>query len=134
MPGLIDRKLGAVGQADRRKEPPALVGDIPRYFDSLAPQLGEGGLDVVTHEIELVMALTLDWMNSQLGRGQGEDEPACARVCRRHAKYVCEERTHLLRFRGVHDRMYSSDHAAILAAGDRAQAATAAGGGIGLQE
>jgi hypothetical protein len=54
------------------QEPPALIGDISCYFDSLAYQLGEGGLDIVTHEVELVMALTLNWMNSKLGRGRAK--------------------------------------------------------------
>jgi hypothetical protein len=67
VPGLIDRKLRAVWQAYRREKPPSLVRDIPCHFDSFAPQFGEGGLDVVTHEIELVMALTVNWMNCKLG-------------------------------------------------------------------
>ena len=116
MPGLIDGQLRAVWQADCRKKPPALIGDIPCHFGSPAPQLGESGLDVVTHEVELVMALTVSWMNSELGRGQSENKPASPRVCRRHAEYVCEERTDLLSFRGEDDCMQSSNHSAILAA------------------
>ena len=116
MPGLIDGKLRAVRQADCRKKPPALVGDISCHLGSLAPQFGEGGLDIVTHEVKLVMTVTVSWMNRELGRRQSEDEPASARVDRRHAEYVREERTDLLSFGGEHDRMHSGDHAAILAA------------------
>jgi hypothetical protein len=114
MPGLINGKLGAVRQADRRKRPPALIRDVTCHFDSLAPQLGQGGLNVVTHEVELVTACTVSWVNGKLGRGQSENEPASARVGRRHAQYVCEERTHLLGIRGKHDGMYARDHTAIL--------------------
>ena len=117
MPGLVNGKLRAVRQADCCEKPPALIGDIPGHFGSLAFQLGEGGLNVVTHEVELVMARTVSRVNSKLGRGQSENEPASARVYRRHAYHVCEERADLLSFRRKHDRMYSGDHAAIVAAG-----------------
>jgi hypothetical protein len=116
VPGLIDRKLRAVWQADCRKEPPTLIGDISCHLDALAPQFGEGGLDVITHEVELVPALAVSWMNRELGRGQSEDEPASSRVCRRHAEHAGEERADLLSFRGEDDCMHTSDHAAILAA------------------
>jgi hypothetical protein len=70
--GLIKGKLGTVWQADCSKKPPTLIGDIPGHFDSLASQLGEGGLDVVAHEIELVMALAVSWMSRKLGRGRAQ--------------------------------------------------------------
>jgi len=116
MPGLVDGELRAVWQADCREKPPALIGDIPGHFDALAPQLGEGDLNVVTHEVQLVMAGAVSWVNGKLGRGQSENEPASARVGRRHAHDVCKERADLLSFRREHDRVYSVDHGAILAA------------------
>jgi hypothetical protein len=116
MPGLIDGKLRAIWQADCGKTPPALIGDIPRHFGSLSPQLSEGGLNVVTHEVELVMACIVSRVHGKLGRGQSENEPASARIYRRHAHDVCQECADLPSFRGEHDRMYSGDHAAILAA------------------
>jgi len=116
MPGLVNGKFRAIRQADRGQQPPALIGDIPRHFGSLAPQLGQGGQDVVAHEVELVMALAVSGMNSELGRGQGENEPASARVRRRHAEHVSEERTDLLGLRGEHDGVHSGYHAAILTA------------------
>lgn len=78
MPGLIDGKLRAVWQADRCEEPPALIGDIPGHFGSVAPQLGEGSLNVVTHEVELVMARAVSWADGKPGRGQSENQPASA--------------------------------------------------------
>jgi hypothetical protein len=114
MPGLINSQLRSVRQADRGKKPPALIADITCHFDSLAPQLGQGGLNVVTHEVELVMACTLSWVNGKFGRGQSENEPASARISRRHAQYVCEERAHFRGIRGKHDGMYARDHIAIL--------------------
>ena len=114
MPGLINSKLRAVRQADRGQKPPALIRYVTCHFDSLAPQLGQGGLNVVTHEVELVMACTVSWVNGKLGRGQSENEPASARVSRWHAQYVCEERAHLRGIWGKHDGMYSRNHTAIL--------------------
>jgi len=84
MPGLVDGKLRAIRHADCREKPPALIRDIPGHFDPPAPQLGQGGLNVVAHEVELVMASTIGWVNGKLGWGQSEYEPASARVDRRH--------------------------------------------------
>lgn len=115
MPGFIDGKLRAVWQADCRKKPPTLIGDLLCHFDALALQFAQGGLDVVTHEVKLVTALTVSWVDGKLGRGQGEDEPASSRVCRRQIENVGEERTDLVGCRGEEDCMHASDHVAILA-------------------
>src|SRR5258708_29298407 len=55
-------------------------------------------------------------MHSKLGGGHRKNEPASARVNRRQAEHVPEERTDLLCLGREHDRMHASDHAAILAA------------------
>jgi hypothetical protein len=39
-------------------------------------------MDVVTHQVKLMAAVSIGWMNSKLGRGEGEDGPASARVDR----------------------------------------------------
>jgi hypothetical protein len=116
VPRLVDGKLRAIWQADRGQKPPALIRDFACHFHSLAPQVAERGLDVVAHEVELVMAATLSWMDSKFGRGQGENEPAPARIRRRQAEDVGEERADLLGFGREHDRMYSGDHAVIITA------------------
>ena len=119
MAGLIDGQFSAVREADRGQQHPALIGHAARHLDSFVPQFGEGGVDVVTHQVKLMAALTVGRMNSKLGGGQGEDEPAAAGVGRRQVQHVGEERTDLLGGRGEHDRMNASNHAAILA-NDRA--------------
>jgi len=82
MPGLVDRQFSAVRQADRSEQPPALIGNVSRHFDALVPQFGERGVDVVTHQVKLMAGFTVGWMNGKLGRGQGKDGPASARVDR----------------------------------------------------
>ena len=116
MPGLVDGKFRAIWQADRREKPPALIGHFPCHFGSLGPEVGEGGMDVVTHQVKLVTGPALGRVNGELGRGQGEDEPAAARVCRRHAEHVREERADPFSLSGEHDGMHSGDHAGILVA------------------
>ena len=82
MPGFVDRQFSAVRQADRSQQPPALIGYLSRDFDPFAPQFGEGGMDVITHQVKLMAAVSVGRMNRKLGRGQGEDGPASARVDR----------------------------------------------------
>ena len=48
-------------------------------------------MDVVAHQVKLMVAVTVSRMNGQLGRRQREDEPAAARVDRRQAQRVGEE-------------------------------------------
>jgi len=80
VPGLVDRQLRAVGQPDRREQSPALIGDLPRHLDALAPQVGEGRLDVVAHEVKLVVPSTVSRVHREFGRRHGEDGPAAPRV------------------------------------------------------
>jgi hypothetical protein len=114
---LVEGKFRAVRKADGRDKPPAAVGGFPGHVDSLAPEVGERGLDVVAHQIELVVAGAFGGVDGEFGWRQGEDQPASARVHRRHAKDVREERTDLLGLRREHDCVQPGDHVAILAGG-----------------
>jgi DNA-binding CsgD family transcriptional regulator len=110
VPWLVDRELGAVRQPDRRQQAPALVGDVPGHLDALRPQLRERSLDVVAHQVQLVMAGPALRMDRQLGRGQREDEPAAARVHGRQLQHIGEERPYLFRGGREDDRMHPGDH------------------------
>ncbi len=72
MPGFVDGQFSAVREADRGQEPPALIGYVSCHFDSLVPQFGERGVDVVTHQVKLMVAVTVDRMNGKLGRGKAK--------------------------------------------------------------
>src|SRR4029077_20883864 len=114
VPGLVDGKLRSVGQADRGHQAPALIGDLLRDLGSPGPQFGEGGVDVVAHQVELMAASPVGGMTRQLSRRQGEDEPASARVDAGQADHVREEIADLLRFGREHDRVHPVDHAWLL--------------------
>ena len=53
-------------------------------------------MNVVTHQVELMAGITADGMDSQLRRGQRENQPAAARVNRGQTEHVPEERAHLV--------------------------------------
>src|SRR5438552_14183756 len=115
MLGLVDGKLRAVGQADRGHQAPALVGDLLRDLGSPGPQFGEGGVDVIAHQVELVAAFPVGGMNRQFSGRQREDEPASARADAGQADHVREEIADLLRLGREHDRVHPVNHALILA-------------------
>jgi hypothetical protein len=89
---------------------------------AVGPQPGEGGLDVVTHKVQLVMARPVGWLNGKLGQGQREAElaPACVsavgapRTSAKNARTLAPPER--IRSHGLHVR------AAILAAGRPAAA------------
>ena len=91
MPRLVNGKFRAIWKADRRQESPALIGDVPRHFGSLVFQFGESGVDVVAHQVELVTALPIGRMDSELGRRQGKvaNTPRLPTA----AEHIREERT-----------------------------------------
>jgi hypothetical protein len=70
-----------------------------RYFGPFSPQLIQGGLNVVAHQVELVMALPAGKMHGKLGRRKREDEPARTCVGRWHPENVSKEAADLLGLR-----------------------------------
>ena len=117
MPGLIDGELPAVRQPDGRQQTPALVGDVASHLDTFRPQFGQRGVDVVAHQVELMVTRPVGRVYGQFGRRQREDEPAAARVDRPQVQHVGDELAHLLGVRGVDDRVHSGDHVPSLATG-----------------
>src|ERR1700722_5560563 len=97
-------------QSDQASE--ALVFDARAEFDPLGREFGHGALDVVAHQVQLVMAgrgaagrvsRIPRRMNTEFGRGQFEDEPAPVGVDIRKAEKVAEEGPRLLGVLGVDD-------------------------------
>ena len=80
--GLVEAELDPAGEGDGRQQPPALVADLPHRLDSLALEGGHGGGDVVAEQVQFGAATFLGWVDGELGRWQGEDQPAAAGVDR----------------------------------------------------
>src|SRR6266702_4490313 len=89
VPGLVDGELRSVRQADRREQSPALIGDVPCHAGALGRELGQRGVDVVAHQVQLMAGL-FGWVDGELGGRQREDGPAAARVDLCHAERVGE--------------------------------------------
>src|SRR5258706_14287746 len=88
---LVDRQLRAARQLDRGEQPPALAAR--RVGDGDAPD-GQGRqrlLDVVTHQVELMLARPVSGMYGNLCWRQLEDQPAIASVDPCKSKHVTDE-------------------------------------------
>src|ERR687892_413671 len=112
MPGLVQHQLRAAGQNDRRRDPEALVLGLAPDLEAVAAQLLDGGGGVVTHEGQLVTHSALEGLafgrvDAELSRGEGEDEPPATGVDVVPAEDVPEDGPHLLRLRGVDQRVGS---------------------------
>jgi hypothetical protein len=59
-----------------------------RATDALAPERGYLGLQVVTHEEELVPVVPFGGMNRNLGGRKREKQPSIASVYRRQSKKI----------------------------------------------
>ena len=82
----------------------------------LARKLGEGGVEVVAHEGELVGG-RLGGVDGDLGRGEGEDQPAAAGVDVVPAEHVGHDRAQRVGVGGVEQDVGTGDrHGAILPA------------------
>src|SRR6266852_421723 len=70
---LVDRQLRAARQLNRGKQSPALVAGWVGDGDAPGGQVRQRLLDVVTHQVELVLARPVRGMHGDLGWRQLED-------------------------------------------------------------
>jgi hypothetical protein len=109
MPRLVEAHFSAARQPDLRdRTPPCLF-----YLGALDTLRGEGthlGLQVVTHEVQLVRDGSVRGMNRELGRRQREDQPFMACVDPREAEDLTEERPVSRRVLAGDDHMCAEDH------------------------
>ena len=78
--GLVKAELGAAGKSERGDEAEAGVGDGSRELYSAAFEIGDGGVDVVAQEVELVVASLFGGVHADFGGRKRENEPAVACV------------------------------------------------------
>ena len=76
-----------------------------------AVEVGDGGLDVVTHQVELVARWPVGRVDGDLRRGQGEDQPAPTDVDVREAEHVPEGGPVGIGVVAVEDHVRAIDHA-----------------------
>jgi hypothetical protein len=67
-------------------------------------------LDVIDHEIELMVTVRITGVNGDFGGRKAEDEPAFTDVYESELENVAQERTIGIRVGAVDDRMRANDH------------------------
>src|SRR6266536_3482650 len=110
MPWLIQAELTAAGQPDGRHEAEALLADRPAELHPLVRQLSDRPVNVVAHEVKLVVAAVVARVCGKLRRWEGEDQPPASSIDGREFEDVAKERAILLRVGGEDDCMDSGDH------------------------
>ena len=80
-------------------------------IDSPASELGDRRVNVITHEVELVMTGVVGRVRGQFGGRESEDEPAVAGIDRREFEDVSDECANRVRALGEDDRVGAGDHA-----------------------
>src|SRR5581483_5509693 len=130
MLGLVQTELAAVGNANCRRPSPALFGDGSRRFDALLTKLGQGCVEVIAHQIELVRIVGIRRMHGQLGRREREDGPATAGIHRAQRQHVAKERTNCFSASRVYERVNTGDHVDV---GKKSKGVTARRSGCGTR-
>src|SRR5689334_19458603 len=90
MAGLVYEQFASARKHDRRDASPGLLHHIPSRLDAMRLQLGERGVDVRAHQVELVPPV-LARVKSDLSRRKRKDRPSAAGVYRLQAEHVAEE-------------------------------------------
>src|SRR6266566_7388156 len=110
---LVDRQLRAARQLHRGEQPPALVAGWVGDGDAPGGQVRQRLLDVVTHQVELVLARPVCGMHSDLGWRQLEDQPATACIDPGKSEHVTDEDAISLRVGAVENDVCSVDHVSL---------------------
>ena len=97
MAWLVEAELADPGDGEVADPAEALVGDRPGELHALRAQVGDGRVDVVAHQVELVPRLAVGGMDPELGGREGEDQPAAAGVDGVELEHVAEELARRLR-------------------------------------
>jgi len=113
---LVQSELGGARNREGGHKAPSRVDDRTSELDPLLLQLLDGCLDVVAHQIELMVAALLRGMGRKLGWRKPEDEPTASSVDRREAEHVAKECPRSFWIAGEDDRMGADDHRATLLA------------------
>lgn len=114
MPGLINAELATIGQAECGEDAPALISRFPADLRSAGTEVGKGRVDVVAHQVELVMVAVPSRVDGQFGRRQREDRPAIASVNRGEAEGVSKIAADFFGLWRENDGVHSGNHVSML--------------------
>jgi hypothetical protein len=106
---LVDRQISAARELNRGEQTPAFVTDRVGDRDVPGGQVRQRLLDVVAHQVELVLPQPVSGVYGDLGWRQLEDQPATADVNPAESEYVADEDPVGLRVGAVEDDMCSVD-------------------------
>src|SRR6266480_6966350 len=110
---LVDRQLRAARQLNRGEQPPALVTGWVGDGDAPGGQVRQCLFDVVTHQVELVLARPVSGVDGDLGWRQLEDQPATAGIDPCKSEHVTDEDSISLRVSAVENDVCSVDHVSL---------------------
>src|SRR6266516_5997488 len=110
---LVDRQLRAARQLNRGEQPPALVTGWVGDGDAPGGQVRQCLFDVVTHQVELVLARPVSGVDGDLGWRQLEDQPATAGIDPCKSEHVTDEDAISLRVGAVENDVCSVDHVSL---------------------
>src|SRR5258707_7073733 len=106
---LVETDFASAGKPDHGDRAPSGFLHF-RTADTLRRECRDLGLEIVTHEIELVLVTSFGGMNCHFCRRQREDEPSMASVHGGESENVPEEGTIGLRILAVDDDVRAKDH------------------------
>jgi hypothetical protein len=84
---------------------------IESHLDGFLPKGGYFGVQIVTHEIQLLRAIPFGGVNRHFGRRQREDQPSATGIHGGKSQNIAEKCAISLRIPAVYDYMRSKDHA-----------------------
>src|SRR5262249_35975587 len=105
MTWLVERQISPAWELDRGKQPPSLGANRLRDRDPLGGQLCQRLLDVIAHQVELVLLQPICRMHGDLGWRELKDQPATSGVEPRKSEHVADEHSVGLRISTVENDM-----------------------------
>jgi hypothetical protein len=114
MSRLIQPEYASAGKSDACQQTPTTVTHPALHDDATSGEVGDRRLDVVAHQVDLVLGRTVCGVHGDLGRRQGDDEPSVASVDSSvPAKDLAQHLPVCLGIGAVDDRVSRSDHQAL---------------------
>src|SRR4029453_13502438 len=110
MARFIQTEIATTRQADHRQESPSLVAHRSA-FDALLGESSALCLNLVAHQIEVLLVAGPGRVASDFGGWCGEDQPPLTRINPGKAKHVAEKSAVRLGVTAVDDRVHACDHA-----------------------